>query len=354
VDGETLTVVAPDTYNGEYGTLVLNANGSYTYTLYASEAAATVAGHAGGYDAVQARDEGDAPLTDSFNYTATDGTTTAGATLTVSIFGSNDAPTLNVTPGALSVYEAGLPQGSNSVATSETVTGSFTVGDTDGFDDIQSITIAGTVLAVGGSGLLGLVGSIVDTGYGKLTLTSYLDGVFGYSYTLDTTVDNDSQIGANGTAFVEAISLSVSDGSLSANGTINITINDDAPTYFDPKSSYLNNIAGATVTAYLDLDNNIDNNTGADQLGSVKFTAVDGTVSGLKSGTLDIRLYVSDDGKTLTGSTAATEGAVTTANTIYTVTINQDGAFATSNDTYTVTMSGTIDNGSGATFANLS
>jgi Ca2+-binding RTX toxin-like protein len=89
-------------------------------------------------------------------------------------------------------------------------------------------------------------------------------------------------------------------------------------------------------------------------LGSVKFTAVDGTVSGLKAGTLDIRLYVSDDGKTLTGSTAATEGTVTTANTIYTVTINQDGAFATSNDTYTVTMFGTIDNGSGATFANLS
>ena len=258
-----------------------------------------------------------------------------------------------MTPGALSVYEAGLPQGSNSAASSETVTGSFTIGDTDGFDDITSITIAGTVLNVGG-GLLGLVGSIVDTGYGKLTLTSYVNGVFGYSYTLDTKVDNDSQPGATGTAYVEAISLSVSDGSSSANGTINITINDDAPTYFDPKSSYLNNIAGATVTAHLDLDNNIDNNTGADQLGTVKFTAVDGTVSGLKSGTLDIRLYVSDDGKTLTGSTAATEGAVTTANTIYTVTINQDGAFAISNDTYTVTMFGTIDNGSGATFANVS
>ncbi|HEY9269056.1 MAG TPA: retention module-containing protein [Methylotenera sp.] len=348
VDVEDLTVTTTGSFNGTYGILSLGSDGAYTYTLY------TAVQNPAGYAAVQALDVGDVALTDSFNYTATDGTTTAGATLTVSIFGSNDAPTLNVTPGALSVYEAGLPQGSNSVATSETVTGSFTVGDTDGFDDIQSITIAGTVLAVGGSGLLGLVGSIVDTGYGKLTLTSYLDGVFGYSYTLDTTVDNDSQIGANGTAFVEAISLSVSDGSLSANGTINITINDDAPTYFDPKSSYLNNIAGATVTAYLDLDNNIDNNTGADQLGSVKFTAVDGTVSGLKSGTLDIRLYVSDDGKTLTGSTAATEGEVTTANTIYTVTINQDGAFATSNDTYTVTMSGTIDNGSGATFANLS
>jgi VCBS repeat-containing protein len=355
VDGETLTVAAPGSFNGSYGTLVLNADGSYTYTLYASEAAATAAGHAGGYNAVQARDVGDAALTDSFNYAATDGdANSVASTLTISIFGANDAPTLSVTPGALSVYEAGLPQGSNSAATSETVTGSFTVGDVDGFDDIQSITIAGTVLNVGGSGLSGLVGSIVDTGYGKLTLTSYLAGAFGYSYTLDTTVDNDSQIGASGTAFVEAISLSVSDGSSSANGTINITINDDAPTYFDPKSSYLNNIAGATVTAYLDLDNNIDNNTGADQLGSVKFTAVDGTVSGLKAGTLDIRLYVSDDGKTLTGSTAASEGAVTTANTIYTVTINQDGAFATSNDTYTVTMFGTIDNGSGSTFANLS
>ncbi len=346
--GTAGTVDGVTKLNGDYGTLVIAADGSYTYTLY------TLAQNPTAYKAVQALDDSSTPLTDKFNYTMTDGTADDTATLTISITGLNDAPTLSVTPGTLPVYEAGLPQGTNFAATSETVTGSFTVGDTDGFDDIKSITIAGTTLTVGVTGLLGLVNSVVDTGYGKLTLTSYLNGVFGYSYTLDTTVDNDSKAGATGTAYVEAISLSVSDGTSSANGTINIIINDDAPTYFDPKSSYLNNVAGATVTAYLDLDNNIDNNTGADQLGTVKFTAVDGTVSGLKSGTVDIRLYVSDDGKTLTGSTSTTEAGITTANTIYKITINQDGSFVTANDTYTVTMYGTIDNGSGATFANLS
>jgi VCBS repeat-containing protein len=54
--------------------LVLNADGSYTYTLNASNAA------------VNGLDDGET-LTDTFNYTASDGTTTASSTLAITIFG---------------------------------------------------------------------------------------------------------------------------------------------------------------------------------------------------------------------------------------------------------------------------
>jgi VCBS repeat-containing protein len=74
VDLENLTVTTTGTFAGTYGSLVLNADGSYTYTLNASNAA------------VNGLDDGET-LTDTFNYTASDGTTTASSTLAITIFG---------------------------------------------------------------------------------------------------------------------------------------------------------------------------------------------------------------------------------------------------------------------------
>ena len=79
VDGETLTVANPGTYVGAYGTLVLAADGSYTYTPNA---------------AAQALDDGEA-VSDVFSYTASDGTASDTATLTVTVNGLNDAPVAN-------------------------------------------------------------------------------------------------------------------------------------------------------------------------------------------------------------------------------------------------------------------
>jgi VCBS repeat-containing protein len=236
VDVEALTVTTTGTFNGNYGTLVLNSDGSYTYTLYASEAAATAAGKPGAYDAVQARDTDDVPLTDSFNYTASDGTTTANSNLTISIFGTNDAPTLTLDAASKTVYESGLPTGTNAAATTETVTGSFTVADSDGLDDIKSLSVGGTTFTIGGgigefANLAAMVGQIVDTGYGKVTLTGYAAGVFSYSYRLDTTVDNDSQVGATLTSYNELFVVAVSDGTTSAQQTVTVAIVDDAPQF---------------------------------------------------------------------------------------------------------------------------
>ena len=93
VDIETLTVTAVrkgssegsgtagtvgQALTGTYGDLTLNADGSYTY----------VANHAD----TDALDSGDV-VTDSFNYTVSDGTATDTAVITITVIGVNDTPT---------------------------------------------------------------------------------------------------------------------------------------------------------------------------------------------------------------------------------------------------------------------
>jgi VCBS repeat-containing protein len=80
--GAVLTVANPGSLQGKYGNLVLNGNGSYTYTLNnsACNVQSLVAGQT---------------VTDFFNYKATDGIATTASTLTVKIMGSNDGVVLN-------------------------------------------------------------------------------------------------------------------------------------------------------------------------------------------------------------------------------------------------------------------
>ncbi|TAN50970.1 MAG: type I secretion C-terminal target domain-containing protein [Betaproteobacteria bacterium] len=131
-----------------------------------------------------------------------------------------------------------------------------------------------------------------------------------------------------------------------------VSFYDDGPEIVLPAAASVSNMAAATATAALDFDFSIGDNTGADQPGAVAFSAAqDGKDSGLTSAGQPIYLYVSDDGQTLTGSTATAEGDVAATNSVFTLAINQGGA---GNDTYTVTMLGTVDNGSGIEFNDLS
>jgi VCBS repeat-containing protein len=77
-DGDALTVT-PGVFVGTYGTLTLNANGTYSYTLNA---------------AAQALAQGQ-NATDSFNYTISDNDGSDIGTLVFHITGLNDAPTAN-------------------------------------------------------------------------------------------------------------------------------------------------------------------------------------------------------------------------------------------------------------------
>lgn len=77
--GTTLSVVAPGAYIGNYGTLIIAADGGYSYAL--DNTRADIQHLAVGQQ-----------LVDSFNYATTDGIATTPATLNVQIAGSNDAP----------------------------------------------------------------------------------------------------------------------------------------------------------------------------------------------------------------------------------------------------------------------
>ena len=63
---------------GTYGQLTLNSNGSYSYVANQT--------------AVDALDAGDS-VTDSFNYTVSDGTATDTAVINITVLGINDTPT---------------------------------------------------------------------------------------------------------------------------------------------------------------------------------------------------------------------------------------------------------------------
>ena len=77
-EGDMLTAT-PGTFAGTFGTLTMNADGTYTYVLNSS---------------VQTLAQGQA-APDSFSYTVSDGSLTDTGTLTFTITGANDGPTAN-------------------------------------------------------------------------------------------------------------------------------------------------------------------------------------------------------------------------------------------------------------------
>ncbi|MFZ2209500.1 MAG: VCBS domain-containing protein [Porticoccaceae bacterium] len=247
IDLNALTVTA---FTGSigHGTLTLNSDGRYTYALDNTN------------PAVQALDEGQT-LTDSYTYTVSDGTVTTTATLTVTIFGTDDTASV-VTAEASgpdgTVYESGLnPDGSNAAADTETTTGTFTVSATDG---IANVVIGGTSYTLADVQAFATTNGVVNTGQGVLTLTGYVGdsqgGTISYSYTLSATIDNDSIVPIGDDAvtvdhFDDSVALTVNGtGGTTASDDLVIRAVDDIPSASDEASQ---NVAeGATVTGLLD------------------------------------------------------------------------------------------------------
>ncbi|KQU50525.1 hypothetical protein ASG72_11580, partial [Bosea sp. Leaf344] len=154
-----------------------------------------------------------------------------------------------------------------------------------------------------------------------------------------TLVDNLNHALGTGSIAVTNVKIAATDASGDVvMGTASVTVVDDAPTAIVPDAAVLLNTAGASFTAALDVDRNIDPNLGADG-GAIRFSsALNGAASGLTSGGLPITYAVSANGLTLTGSSAA--------GTVFTVTLNPDASFASANDTYTVVMTRPVDSAS--------
>ncbi len=179
---------------GEYGTLTLNADGTYSYTRNA--------GTPGG-------------VTDTFNYTIRDGDgEPADANLVITIGDSDTTLDLPVTgtPGVTQVLEAGLPAGSASVGNGEFASGTFSYTAPDG---PVTITINSIVLT-------GVAGQQIPGAHGTLTITGIANGVVSYSYELTTNTSGDA------TADSFAVVVADSDNE-SSSGDLVISIIDDEP-----------------------------------------------------------------------------------------------------------------------------
>ncbi|TFI58325.1 tandem-95 repeat protein [Sphingomonas parva] len=178
VDGETLTVTNPATYVGAYGTLVLAADGSYTYTP---------GGAAALLNAGQSAD-------DVFAYTVSDGTVTDSATLTITVNGLSGAP--NATDDTAATNE------------DASVSGNVLANDTDAENDPLTVTNPGSYTGTHG------------------TLTLAANGNF-------TFVPNAAANAlAAGETAQDVFTYTVSDGTASDSASLTVTINgtNDAPT----------------------------------------------------------------------------------------------------------------------------
>ena len=228
-----------------YGHIVVNPDGSYSYTLDNSN------------PAVQHLIAGET-LTETMRYTITDADGDAStATLTITINGTNDVPTLNIpngssagkgdsdgptTTGQANVSEHGLGDVAD---TSETANGHFVIGAPDGLD---SIVVGGTTVTPGQLGNLGGVPVVIDTRIGQITLTGYdaTTGVVGYSYTLG----GRQQHGGGPVTDPIAITVRDRDG-YTTSGTLTVLVVDDVPTARSDAASIGTALPGATVAGNL-------------------------------------------------------------------------------------------------------
>ncbi len=211
VDVETLTVTTTGAINGLYGILTLNADGSYSYALY------TQAQNAAAYALIQSRDTNDPPLNDVFNYTVTDGTAPVGSTLTIAVFGANDAPVaLADTNWVVDVATGPNPTTTGNVLQTLAHDGApdaLTRGDVADTDvDVETLTVT-------------TVGSFVGT-YGTLVLNA--DGSYTYTLNANNAAVNALDIGEK---LFDTFNYTASDGTSSAGATLTIAVfgTNDAP-----------------------------------------------------------------------------------------------------------------------------
>ncbi len=329
-----------------YGTVTLNADGSYVYTLDNAN------------PTVNALKTGQT-LTEVVNYSITDGDgNTSPTTLTITIQGHTDGaggPSIvpvdgnGAATGQTDVLEHGLVDGPGGPDTSERNTGTIAVAAADG---LRSVTIGGTVVTAAQLQALGTTPIAITTPDGTLTLTAFngvvlngavpIAGNIVYTYTLTGQV---AQPGA--TESVDALALTVLDaGGGTSSGVLQVRIVDDVPVA-------ANDVAAVTEDGPTTAFGNVKTNdvNGADDANGVPVTGIafggtNGTV-GSPLTTAYGRIVVNANGSysyVLDNSNPAVQhliaGETLTEIVRYTIT-DADGDASTA--TLTITINGTND-----------
>jgi VCBS repeat-containing protein len=205
IDGDAISVSAVRNLagnvggpvNGTYGTLVLNADGSYTYSV--NPALAAVSNLAPGATAI-----------DSFTYTVRDANNAvATTTLAVTVVGTNDGPR--------AVNDARTIQEDAAVLTTS---GTALSNDTDPDGGILSV--------VSVNGVTANVAASVSGTYGSLTMGA--DGAYTYALNNASTAVQELRVGQSVT---DTFSYTISDGQggeATASVIVTVTGRNDAPT----------------------------------------------------------------------------------------------------------------------------
>ena len=265
------------------------------------------------------------------------------------------------------VDEKGLPEGSgelldgnalNNSDASETTGGYFTIdAGANGPDKFEVMDSNGNWIEVTSGGTISGVN-------GTLTINEN-NGAYTWSYTLETnllthndtsTTDGDSDRGAADQVMGEAFQIRVmdSEGDVSVPKTLDITVNDDGPSDFNPTPVILVNSGDGSGSGPLDMFAHM----GADGLGSVVFTGGnDGDLlTGLLNGnTVAEPIMYKNETIALTGyGTGTLTGISSVTDTqILKIELNPDTADESA-DQYTITFFTDINDGSGFVFDDFS
>lgn len=248
---------------GTYGSITIDPDGDYTYTL------------ANDSDLVQQLDPGET-VTDTFTYTTTDehgATDTAQVTITIN--GADDGATLGTLENE-TVDESVLPDGTGVNAGSLVATGEFTFSTVDGFG---ALSVGGTPIATLGA----IEGTSVNTEHGTIVLDTLTDNGSGsytvdYTYTLSSAEDHQNEDGFDNIAIV----VTDEDGSTTSD-TLAVTILDDEP-------DAVNEAGETTIEGAAAFGGNVltNDDSGADGFGSVAWTGVAGGVVTGDHGSLSV------------------------------------------------------------------
>ena len=255
--GQNVTGNVNTAVNGEYGKIVLKADGSYTYELNNSD------------PRVNALLDGQ-QLKDTFTYTIRDADgDVSTTTITVTINGHTDG-----VPGVTVPDANGADAGNVSIAENATqpVTGELTVTAPEG---LATVKIGGTTLTVAELQALNNTPRVIDGTQGKLTLTGYdpATGKISYSYQQDGTA-KDHTAGDN--SVTDKFTVTVTDAANQVKSDdLVVLITDTAP-------EAKNDTAGITEDTTAPITGNL---LGNDTLGADAVTTVI-TTGDAKYGTL--------------------------------------------------------------------
>ncbi|WP_213955075.1 VCBS domain-containing protein [Variovorax sp. dw_954] len=329
-----------------YGSLLLNADGSYTYTLDNNNAA------------VQALRQPTDTLTEVFTYTLRDavGATTT-ATLTITVQGTNDAP-VATDDTATAVEAGGIANGTpgtdptGNVLTNDTdvdggVAGPVNYGETQAVSSVRTGTEAGT-------GTAGAVGTALAGTYGTLTLNA--DG--SYSYVVDNANAAVQALRLPTDTLVDSFSYTVTDAAGATDrATLNVTIQgaNDTPVAVNDTADAVeaggiaNGTPGVNPTGNVITPNDTDVDANGEVLSIAGFTegATAGTVGTAFTSTYG-SLVLNADGSyvyTVDNNNAAVQALrlpTDTLTEVFTYTL-RDAVGATTTATLTVTIHGADD-----------